>query len=86
MPQHIYIYVHSSNEQDKSYPYCEVLSIYMGLSHDCTENFIGCFLIRILRGMSIIYASPVHYKLCCFVLVVTQLQSVVIALHETWYI
>ena len=58
----------------------------MSLSHDCTENFIGCFLIRILRGTSIMYASPAHYNLCRFVMVVTQLQSIVIALHETWYI
>ena len=78
---YLHPYVHSNNEQVKSYPYREVLSIYMSLSHDCTENFIGCFLIRILGGTSIIYASPA----CCNV-VLTQLQSVMIALHHTWYI
>ena len=31
------------------------------------------------------YASPVHYNLCHFVVVVAQLQSIMIALHETWY-
>ena len=62
--------VHSSNEQVKSYPYQEVLSIYMRLSHDCIEKLIGCFLIRILRGTSIIYASSARYNM-----VVTQLQS-----------
>ena len=67
---YLHRYVHSSNEQVKSYPYQEVLSIYMSLSHDCTENFIGCFLIRILRGTSIIYASPARSNV-----VLTQLQS-----------
>ena len=62
-------------------PITSFFSIYMSLSHDCTENFIGCFLIRILRGTSIIYASPARYKV-----VLTRLQSVVIALHHTWYI
>ena len=78
---YLHLYVHSSNEQVKNYPYQVVLSIYMSLSCDCTENFIGCFLIRILRGTSIIYASPVHYNV-----VLTQLQSVLIALHHIWYI
>ena len=78
---YLHQYVHSNNEQVKSYPYQEVLSIYMSLSHDCTENLIGCFLIRILRGTSIIYASP-----ACYSVVLTQLQSVVIALHHIWYI
>ena len=78
---YLHLYVHSSNEQDKSYPYQEALSIYMSLSHDCTENLIGCFLIWILKGTSIIYAGP-----ACDNVVLTQLQSVVIALHHTWYI
>ena len=67
---YLHLYVHSTNEQVKSYPYQEVLSIYMSLSHDCTENLIGCFLIRILKGTSIIYASPAHYNV-----VLTQLKS-----------
>ena len=29
------------------------------------------------------YASPAHYNLYRFVMVVTQLQSIMIALHET---
>ena len=67
---YLHLYVHSSNEQVKSYPYQEVLSIYMSLSHDDIEHLIGCFLIRILRGTSIIYASP-----ACYNMVITQLQS-----------
>ena len=77
------MYVHSSNEQVKSCPYREVISIYISLLQDCIENFIGCFLIRSLRGTSIMYASPAHYNLYRFVMVVTQLQSIMIALHET---
>ena len=57
---YLHLYVHSSNEQVKSYLYHEVLPIYMSLSHDSLENLIGCFLIRILRGTSITHASPVH--------------------------
>ena len=57
------------------------LSIYMGLSHDCNMILIGCFLIRILEGTSIMYASPMHMHILLYV-IMTQLQSVMTAIHE----
>ena len=53
----------------------------MSLSRDCNKTLIGCFLIRILRGTSIIYASHVHMRILFYV-TMTQLQSIVTAIHE----
>ena len=41
----------------KSTPIERYIHIYMSLSHDCIKTLIGCFLIQILSGTSIIYAS-----------------------------
>ena len=53
----------------------------MGLSCDCNKILIGCFLIRILEGTSIMYASPMHMHILLYV-IMTQLQSVMTATHE----
>ena len=74
------MYIHSSNIQVKSNPIKRSIHISMGLSHDCNKILIGCFLIRILEGTSIMYASPVHMCILLYV-IMTQLQSVVTALH-----
>ena len=55
--------------------------IYMGLSSDCNKILIGCFLIRILEGTSIMYASPMHMFILLYV-IMTQLLSVMTAIHE----
>ena len=54
--------------------------IYMGLPCDCNKIFIGCFLIRILEGTSIMYASPMHMCILLYI-IMTQLQSVVTVVH-----
>ena len=75
------MYVHSSSIQVKSSPIERSIHIYMGLSHDCNKILIGCVLIRILEGTSIMYASPMQMCILLFV-IMTQLQSVVTAIHE----
>ena len=57
------------------------IHIYMSLSCDCSNTLIGCFLIRVLRGTSIIYASPVHMHILLYA-IMTQLQSIMTAVHE----
>ena len=42
----------------KRTPIERCIHIYMSLSHGCIKTLIGCFLIWILSGTSIIYASP----------------------------
>ena len=74
------MYVHSSIFKLRA-PLSRGLSIYMGLSHVCNKILIGCFLIRILEGTSIMYASPLHMRILLYV-IMTQLQSVVTAVHE----
>ena len=78
---YIYIYVHSNSIQVKSTPTEQSIHIYMGLSHNCNKILIGCFLIRILEGTSIMYASPM-YKSILLYIIMTQLQSVMTAIHE----
>ena len=75
------MYVQSSSIQVKSTPIKRSIHIYMGLSHDCIKILIGCFLIRILEGTSMMYASPMHMHILLYV-IMTQLQSVVTAIHE----
>ena len=75
------MYVHSSSIQVKSTPIERSIHICMGLSCDCNKILIGCFLIRILEGTSIMYASPMHMHILLYV-IMTQLQSVVTAIHE----
>ena len=53
----------------------------MSLSGDCNKTLNGCFLIMILRGTSIMYASPVHLHILLYVNM-TQLQSIVTVIHE----
>ena len=74
------MYVYSSSIQIKSTPIKRSINIYMGLSRDCNKILIGCFLIRILEGTSIMYASPMHMHILLYV-IMTQLQSVVTAVH-----
>ena len=57
------------------------IHIYMSLSCDCIKILIGCFLIWILSGTSIIYASPVHMCILLYI-TMTQLQSIVTVVHE----
>ena len=54
--------------------------MYMGLSRDCNKILIGSFLIGFLEGTSIMYARPMHMRILLYV-IMTQLQSVVTALH-----
>ena len=56
-PLYIYKYVHSSCDMIRATPIERSIHIYMDLSHDCNEILIGCFLIWILQGTSIMYAS-----------------------------
>ena len=65
----------------KSTPLERSIHIYMGLSCDCNKIFISCFLIRILEGTSIMYESPMHMRILLYV-IMTQLQSVMTAIHE----
>ena len=53
----------------------------MGLSSDCNKILIGCFLIRILERTSIMYASPMYMRILLYI-IMTQLQSVMRAVHE----
>ena len=75
------MYVLSSSIQVKSMPIKRSIHIYRGLSCDCNKILIGCFLIGILEGTSIMYASPMHMQILLYV-IMTQLQSVVTAIHE----
>ena len=75
------MYVHSRSIQVKSTPLKRSIHIYMGLSHDCNKILIGYFLIRILEGTNIMYASPMH-KCILLYIIMTQLQSVKTAIHE----
>ena len=75
------MYVHLSSIQVKSTPIKRSIHIYIGLSHDCNKILIGCFLIGILEGTSIMYASPMHMYILLYI-IMTQLQSVVTVLHE----
>ena len=75
------MYVHSSSIQVKSTPIERSIHIYMGFSHDCNKILIGCFLIRILEGTSIMYASPIHMCILLYI-IMTQLQSVMTAIHK----
>ena len=80
-PLYIYKYVHSSCDMIRATPIERSIHIYMDLSHDCNEILIGCFLIWILEGTSIMYASPVHMCILLY-FIMTWLQSVVTAVHE----
>ena len=53
----------------------------MSLSYDCIKTLIGCFLIQILSGTSIIYASPGHRHILLYI-TMTQLQSIMTVVHE----
>ena len=53
----------------------------MSLSCDCNHILIGCFLIRIQEGTSIMYASLMHMRVLLYI-IMTQLQSVMTAIHE----
>ena len=75
------MYVHPCGIQVKGTPIERSIHIYMGLSRDCNQILIGCFLIRILEGTSIMYASPMHMHILLYV-IMTQLQSVVTAIPE----
>ena len=75
------MYVHSSSIEVKNTPIKRSIYIYMGWSHDCNKILIGCFLIWILEGTSIMYASPVHVCILLYI-IMTQLQSVVTVVHE----
>ena len=65
----------------KSNPIQRSIHIYMGLSCDCNQILVGCFLIRILEGTSIMYASPMHMHILLY-FIMTQLQSVMTAIPE----
>ena len=65
----------------KSPPIESYIHIYMNLSHDCIKTLIGCFLIWILSGTSIIYASSMHMHILLYI-TMTQLQSIMTAVHE----
>ena len=75
------MYVHSSSIQVKNTPIERSIHIHMGLLCDSNEILIGCFLIRILEGTSIMYGSPMHMHILLYV-IMPQLQSVVTAIHE----
>ena len=64
----------------KSPPIESYIHIYMSLSHDCIKTLIGCFLIQIPSGTSLIYASPVHMHILLYI-TMTQLQSIVTVVH-----